>query len=72
MHSVFFFLKKKNILDNLLFFLESVWEHNINHIPLNFDFFYLKWIFYIVLDRFNVSISKIIFKKLNFLILIHF
>jgi hypothetical protein len=42
MHSAFFFFKKRNILDNPLFFLESVWENNVNHIPLNFDFFYLK------------------------------
>jgi hypothetical protein len=48
--------------------LESISEHGINRVCLNF---FKKYIF-IFLDRFDVLILKIIFKNKKNIILIHF
>jgi len=43
--------------------LECVWKRGANRIPPKFNFFLLKINFLYVLDRFNILISKIIFKN---------
>jgi hypothetical protein len=42
---------------------KHVWECSVTGVSKNFDFFLFKINFFIILNRFDTLISKIIFKK---------